>query len=336
MSRKKDFYQVLGVNKSASADEIKKAYRKLALKFHPDKNPGDKSAEDKFKEVTEAYEVLSDEQKRLQYDQFGFAGPGAGPGGGPGGGAYSYSSAGFDPFTGGFRGGFRSGEGSGQFDDPFGEIFNDFFTQGGPRTRSRSTTHGADLRYTLNVTFEESAQGCDKQISFIRHRGRREETAKLVVSVPAGVRPGQQLKLRGEGDAVTENGPRGDLFVIVQVLEHPLFRRVDDDVHLEVPITLTDATLGSTIEIPTITGRASLRIPPGTYSGQTFRLKEKGFAHLGSMGRGDMLVRILVDVPRELSADEKDFLQKMATRKKDYPLVQTFQQRMEALKKGNK
>jgi molecular chaperone DnaJ len=329
----KDYYKLLGVSRSASADDVKKAYRKLAMKYHPDKNPGDRAAEDKFKEVTEAYEVLGDDKKRQMYDQFGHVGAGAG-GPRPGGGNYSYNTGqGFDPF-----GGFRSGGfGGGGYDDVFGDVFSDLFggaagaRGGGPRGR---TAQGADLRYPLNITFEESALGCEKQISYVRHRGRREETAKIAVTVPAGVRPGQQLKVRGEGDSATDSGPRGDLFVVIHVLEHPLFKRSDDDVTLELPLALTDAALGATVEIPTTTGRASLKIPPGTRSGQIFRLKDKGFPHLGGSGRGDMLVQVMVDIPRDLNGDDKEALQKFAARKRDYPLVDDFQRKFENLRKG--
>ena len=340
MNGKKDFYQILGVSRSATPDELKKAYRKLAMKYHPDKNPGDKVAEDKFKEASEAYETLSDDKKRQMYDQFGRAGAGAGAG------QYQYSSSqgGFDPFAGGFRrgassGGFNPNDAS-QFQDVFEDVFGDFFGGGGGPTHHGgprgSRSRGTDLRYTLNITFEEAAHGAEKQISFVRHRGRREETARLAVTIPPGVRPGQQLKLRGEGDSSSETGPRGDLYVIVHILEHALFKRTDDDVHLDLPVTFTDAALGSTVEIPTLTGRASLRVPPGTHSGQTFRLKEKGFPRVGGMGRGDMLVHVMVDIPKDLSADDKDALQKIAARKHDYPMVQGFLQQLEKLRKGSK
>lgn len=319
----KDFYKTLGVPRSASADDIKKAYRKLALKYHPDKNQGNKAAEDKFKEITEAYEVLGDSSKKAQYDQFGFVGGpgGARPGGGPGG----------DPF-----GPFRQGAGGFQgFEDIFGDAFSDFFS-GDPRARARGprSPQGADLRYTLNITFEESALGCDKTISFMRRRGGRDETARLSVNVPAGVRQGQQLKLRGEGDAATDAGARGDLFVVIQVLEHPFFQRNNDDILMEVPISFIDAALGGSVEVPTLTGKASLTIPAGAHSGQILRLREKGFPHLGSSGRGDLLVKLMLDVPKDLSDDDRAVLQKLKNRSLRYAMVDSYRERLLALRGG--
>jgi molecular chaperone DnaJ len=340
---KRDFYDVLGVSKQATADELKKAFRKLAMQLHPDKNPGDKKAEEKFKEVNEAYETLSDPEKRQVYDQFGHAGSQAGfrPGQNPfegfrrGGG---FSGAG--PY--GAAGGFGGQAGNENFQDIFGDIFSDFFAgrprPGGPGAGARgpSRGRGADLRYTLNISFEEAAAGADKAIGFIRQRGGKEETAKLSVTVPAGVKSGQRLKLRGEGDASPGGGTPGDLYVIVNIQEHSLFKRVENDVHLDLPVSFVDAVSGTNVEIPTLTGRASLKIPPGTPSGQIFRLKGKGFASVGGPGVGDMLVRIVIDVPRELSDEQRDLLKKLSSTLKSTPLVKAYQEKVDRILKAKK
>ena len=315
---KRDYYEVLGVSRNVEADELKKAYRKLAMKFHPDKNPNDKKAEEQFKELSEAYDVLSDPQKKQSYDQFGHMG------------AQGGFRSGANPFEGfgGFQKGPRpggpgfSGFNNSQFDpnsesfqDVFGDIFSDVFGAqrrgpGGPKASARA--RGADLKYTLNIIYEEAALGCEKTISFVRHRAGKEDSAKLSVSVPAGVKPGQRLKLTGEGDSATAGGAVGDLYVIINVLEHPLFKRVENDVYLDLPINFVDATLGVTVDVPTLTGRASLKVPPGTPSGQIFRLRNKGFSSVSGSETGDMLVKVQIDVPRELSETEKDSLRRFS------------------------
>jgi molecular chaperone DnaJ len=329
---KKDFYSVLGVARTASGDEIKKAYRKLAMKLHPDKNPGDKKSEEKFKEATEAYEILSDQKKREMYDQFGFAGGGGGPGAGPGG--FGGAGGGF----GGFQQGFGGGASDDQFHDIFGEMFGDVFGgRGGPGGfRQARRQKGADLRYTLNVSFEESALGAEKTISFIRHRGNREESTRLAVKVPAGVKQGQRLKLAGEGDGAPQAGAPGDLYVIINIQEHPLFKRQDDDVLLETPISFIDALLGTEIEIPTLTGRVALKIPAGTHTGQSFRLKGKGFPKSGGFGSGDMLIRVLIDTPSHLSHKQKELVQELAKTAEETPQVKEFKEKMAHLLRGRK
>lgn len=332
MAAKKDFYTVLGVSRSASAEEIKKSYRKLAMKYHPDKNPGDKKAEEHFKELTEAYEVLSDQKKREMYDQFGFAGGGGGFGGagaGPGG------FGGFGGGPGGF-GGFQQGS-SEDYQDMFGDMFGDVFggRTGGFR-QSRRQHRGADLRYTLNISFEDSALGAEKTISFIRHRNGREETARLAVKVPAGVKQGQRLKLNGEGDGAPQGGPAGDLYVIINVQDHPLFKREEDDILIDVPVGFTDAILGGEIEVPTLTGRAALKVPPGTHTGQIMRLKGKGFPKSGGFGSGDMRVRIFVDTPSHLSSKQKELVQELAKSGSETPQVKEFKDKMSQLLRGRK
>jgi molecular chaperone DnaJ len=325
---KKDYYATLNVSRSATADEIKKAYRKLAMKFHPDKNPGDKKAEESFKEITEAYEILSDTKKREMYDQFGFAGAGAGYAG-------AGAGAGGNPFGGGGFGGFQQGNPE-DFQDIFGDIFGDVFGgRGGFRSGPRKQ-RGADLRYTLNVTFEESALGGEKTISFLRQRNGKEDSARLAVKIPAGVKQGQRLKLAGEGDGGPNGGASGDLYVIINVQEHPLFTREDDDVLVDVPVNYVDAILGSEIEIPTLTGRVALKIPAGTHSGQIFRLKGKGFPKVGGFGSGDMRIRILVDTPNNLTGKQKDLLQELAKSAEETPLVKSFKDKMNQLMRNRK
>jgi molecular chaperone DnaJ len=346
VANKRDYYEVLGVKRNATPDELKKAFRKLAVQFHPDKNQGDKKSEERFKEASEAYDILSDAQKRQQYDQFGhgfaaYSGAGAGAGG-PFRGGSPFGGGGFEDQT--FSGFGSSGPES--FQDIFGDIFGEAFRGGaggarGPRPgadqgpRGGSRTRGADLRYTITITFEEAATGCEKTISFVRQRGGREETAKLAITIPSGVKPGQRLKLRGEGDAAPAGNQQGDLYVIVNVAEHTLFKRVENDVHLEVPMNFADAVNGVVIEIPTLTGKASLRIPPGTPSGQIFRLKGKGFPAVGQSGAamGDLLVKVLIDVPRDLTDDQLELLKRFAASVRPGPMVKSFQEKVERLKK---
>jgi len=339
---KKDYYSLLNVARSATADEIKKAYRKLAMQYHPDKNPGDKKSEEKFKEFSEAYEVLSDPKKREMYDQFGHAGAQGGFGGGGPGGPFG-GAGGFGGFggPGGFGGG--AGANSDQFQDIFGDVFSEIFGArghgagagaGGARRRQQ---RGSDLRYTLNIPFEEAALGTEKVISFVRQRSGKDETAKLSVNVPAGVKDDQRLKLAGEGDGpATGNGPAGDLYVIIKVQDHPLFKRQDNDIALDLPVTYTDAILGTSVEIPTITGKAVIRIPPGTHTGQTFRLKGKGFPKVGGFGSGDMLVRLVVDTPEKISNRQKELLEELSKAGEETPLVKAYKEKVTNLMRTKK
>ena len=328
---KKDFYQLLGVSRSASAEEIKKAYRKLAMQYHPDKNPGNKKAEEKFKEISEAYEVLSDEQKRQSYDQFGHAGAQGNP---FGAGAGFGNAGGFGGFGGGFGGRNRGGA---DFNDIFGDVFGDMFNQtraGGQRGRSQ-TNRGSDLKYTLAITLEEAAVGCERVISFVRQNGSKEENARLAVTVPAGVKEGQRLKLSGEGDRPS-SGSAGDLYVIIDLQDHLLFKREENDVILELPISYTDAILGKTLEIPTLFGKAEIKIPPGTHSGQNFRLKSKGFPKIGATGSGDMLVRVVVDTPTKTNLRQKELLEELQRYNEETPLVKSYNEKMQTILRNRK
>lgn len=327
---KKDYYQLLSVSRSATADEIKKSYRKLAMQYHPDKNPGNKKAEDKFKEITEAYEVLSDDQKRQNYDQFGHAGAQGNPFAGAGG--FGGASGGFRQQSGGFSGGA-------DFNDIFGDVFGDIFNQsarGRAGTgRRQHAARGSDLKYTLTVSFEEAAVGCEKVISFVRQSGAKEENARLSVTVPAGVKEGQRLKLSGEGDKPSSGSP-GDLYVIVDLQEHLLFRRDENDVILDLPVSYTDAILGKTVEIPTLFGKAEIKIPPGTHSGQNFRLKSKGFPRIGATGSGDMLVRVVVDTPNKTNSRQKELLEELQRYNEETPMVKSFHDKMQTLIRNRK
>ena len=323
---KKDFYQLLGVSRTATQDEIKKAYRKLAMQYHPDKNPNNKKAEDKFKEITEANETLSNEQKRQTYDQFGHAGAGGNP---------FASGAGF---SGGARA--RGGPGGGDpFHDIFGDVFGDVFNQTQQRSRgpagARQQSKGSDLKYTLTITFEEAALGCEKLVSFSRQLGAKEEVAKLSVTVPAGVKDGQRLKLSGEGDRPS-SGAAGDLYVIVELQDHLLFRRDDADVILDLPVNYTDSILGKSLEIPTLFGKAEIKIPPGTHSGQNFRLKSKGFPRLGATGSGDMIVRVIVDTPAKINARQKELLEELSNYNEETPLVKSYADKLQTVLRNRK
>ena len=349
--RKRDYYEVLGVGRGAGEDELKKSYRRLAVQFHPDRNPGDKQAEEKFKEVNEAYQVLSDPERRAQYDRFGHAAF-QGPQG-----------------SGGF-GGFDFSQG---FEEVFSDIFGDFFGTGRGRSRSRSR-RGDDLRYDLEIEFEEAARGAEKIVKFQRlttcescngsrarggaegartcpncrgtgqvrtqqgffsisttcgqcrgegmiiadpcpkcqGQGRVRKPVSLSVKIPPGVDNGSRLKLRTEGEAGFGGGPAGDLYVVIHVKEHGLFVRQDNDVVIEVPVSFPQAALGSEIEVPTLDGKIKLKVPAGTQSGKVFRLKGKGFADLHGYGRGDQLVRIAVETPRRLTARQRELLEEFA------------------------
>ncbi len=343
---KRDYYEVLGISRSSNADEIKKAYRKLALKHHPDRNPGNKQAEEAFKEASEAYEVLSDPQRKSQYDQFGHVADNFGGGG--------------NPF-----------QGSG-FGDIFGDVFSEFF--GGSTRRSGSRGQpGSDLSYNLDLTFEQAAFGYSTELVIPRMelcdscggsgaksskdievcpicngsgqqriqqgffsvsttcsqcrgngkliknpcpkcngRGRSNVKKKLKVNIPAGIDTGARVKLTGEGEAGSNGGRRGNLYLIINVLEHPIFERDGYDVFCKVPISITQATLGTDLEVPTLEGKARITVPQGTQNDRIFRLKQKGIPRLQRTGKGDLYVRIVVEIPTNLNRKQKELLEEFA------------------------
>jgi molecular chaperone DnaJ len=356
---KEDYYDLLGVPRKATEDELKKAYRKKAVQFHPDKNPGNKESEEMFKKVSEAYEALKDPDKRAAYDRYGhaaFQGPGARGPSAPGGFHDPY-----DIFREVFGQGGGGGGGGGIFDEMFG---------GGGRDTGRD---GSDLRYDLEITLEEAATGLEKEITFrkltgcehchgsgaepgskrvtcptcrgsgqvrrsggiivftqtcptcggsgvkiekpcsvCRGEGRVAKTTKLNVRIPPGVDTGSRLRSAGNGEAASAGGTAGDLYIVLTVKEHELFQRQGDDLFCEIPIKFTLATLGGAIEVPTLAGKASLKIPAGTQSGTTFRLRDRGMPSLRGSRHGDELIRVQVEVPASLSAEQRKILEEFA------------------------
>ena len=345
---KRDYYEVLGVLREAPISEIKKAYRQAAVKYHPDRNPGNDEAEEKFKEAAEAYSVLSDEGKRARYDRFGHAGLGSGP-------------AGFDPDV---------------FTD-FGDILGDFFgfgdLFGGRSGRGTQSRRGADLRYDLELDFEQAAFGIKTKIKIPRHHtcstcsgsgadpenglatctqcsgkgqtryqqgffsitrtctacqgagqiiqtpcgacqgaGRIRKEKLLEVAIPGGVDDGVQLRVAGEGEPGSQGGPPGDLFVVLAVKEHPFFSRKDHHIFCQMPLTFSQAALGAEISVPTLSGKETIKIPEGTQSGAVFRLKNQGVPSLNGRGRGDQYVTARIVTPTRLSQEQREVLRKLA------------------------
>ncbi len=343
---KKDYYEVLGVNRDASEDDLRKAYRKLAMKWHPDRNPDNPNAEEHFKEAKEAYEVLTDAQKRAAYDQFGHAG--------------------VDPSAAG-----AGGAGMGGFADAFGDIFGDIFGGAAGGGRQRSTVfRGADLRYNLEVSLEDAARGTETRIRIpameecetchgtgakpgtqpttcttcgghgqVRMQqgffsiqqtcprchgtgkmvanpcgtcsggGRVKKHKTLAVKIPAGVDDGDRIRLSGEGEAGVNGGPSGDLYVVIQIKQHSVFTRDHNDLHCEMPVSFTTAALGGEIEIPTLDGYAKIKIPAETQSGKIFRLRGKGIKGVRSTTHGDLMCHVVVETPVKLTARQKELLQ---------------------------
>jgi molecular chaperone DnaJ len=359
---KQDYYELLGVSRKAAQKEIRQAYRKLARKYHPDLNPGDKSAEEKFKQVQEAYDVLSDSKKRQMYDQFGFETPGAG--GMPG--AANPNDVHFD--FGGFDfGGGAAGGGAGP---SFRDLFSQFFRGGATAEAPFETERGSSLEYQIEISFWEAVRGTIKKLTISRldtctecrgtgtvgqpqtctacggsgqvtqtsgkmrfnltcsrcggsgrtrnicrvcggdGRVRRADT--IEIRIPAGVQTGSRVRVPGRGNAGTAGEPPGDLYIITDVQPHPFFERRGDDIYTTVPITVTEATLGAKIEVPTIDGRSLLRVPPGTNSGQKLRLREKGVPSVRKSGhRGDQYIELQVMVPKPVDERVRELLKEL-------------------------
>ena len=293
MSSKRDYYDVLGVSQSATSDEIKKAYRKVAMKYHPDQNSGDSVAEEKFKEASEAYEILSNPEKKSRYDQFGhqaFSGAGGGFGG------FSNAQDIFDQFS--------SGAGIN-----LGDILSEMMG-GRPRT---GPVRGRDLRYDLDISFEEAALGSSRTFTLPSSSNRNSnEREKLKLKIPAGVESGSRQRLAGKGGEGGRGGPSGDLFIVFRVDDHPFFRRDELDIIIQVPVPFHIAILGGEIKVPTLHGPASLKIKAGTKNGQIFRLRGQGVvdkAH--GYGKGDQHVIVSIEIPAKLSSKEKKSLEKI-------------------------
>jgi molecular chaperone DnaJ len=350
---KRDYYEILEVTKTATEQEIKSAYRKLALKYHPDRNPGSKEAEDKFKEAAEAYSILADTDKRHMYDRFGHAGLGGA------------ATGGFDPtvFTG-------MEDILGGLGDIFG--FGDIF--GGAGRRRSGPQRGADLRYDLEISFEESAKGAETAIQIPRHEtcetckgsgaaagtkpstctqcqgrgqlryqqgfftvartcgtcrgtgsivtkpcatcrgaGRIQKERKLTVRIPPGIATGQRLRLGGEGEAGPSGGPAGDLYVVIHVQDHPFFQRDGNDLFCEIPLQYPTLALGGEIKIPTLEGEEAFQVPEGTQSGATFTLRGRGMPDVSGRGRGNLIIAVKVVTPKKLTRDQKKLLEQLAS-----------------------
>ena len=365
---KRDYYEVLGVNKSANKEEIKKAYRKLALKFHPDKNKGDKAAEEKFKEASEAYHVLSDEKRKANYDQFGHA-----------------------AFQGGGQGGFGNFDFSSSFSDIFEDVFGDFGDFGfgsGRSRRSRTINRGSDLRYDVSIELGDAFAGTEKNISYTTYKkcktcsgtgakpgskptscsycngqgkvrssqgfftiqqtcpecsgegekisnpcssctgiGKTQSNESVSVKIPKGVDDGTRIRLAGKGEAGTKGGSNGDLYLFISVEPHNIFKRSEENLYYELPISIADAALGTTVEVPSIDGgKTKIKIPSGTQSGKQLRLKGKGMPILRRNITGDLYIRIVTEVPTSLTKKQKELLVEFKTLEdtKSNPLIKNF------------
>lgn len=344
MSEKRDYYEVLGISKTVTEVEIKKAYRKLALKYHPDKNPNDKAAEEKFKEAAEAYEVLSNSEKRAQYDRFGHAGMNSG----------------------GFGGGMNMDDIFSQFGDIFGSAFGGG-SFGGARSGGGMRARGTNLRVKIKLSLDEVANGVrkkikvnklvnaegvtyktcttcngtgrltrvaqtflgamqtqttcnvcqglgktiDKKPSDSNAQGLKQQEDVIEIDIPAGVEEGMQLSVSGKGNAGPFDGIPGDLIVVIEEIPHNELRRDGENLHYDAYINFADAALGETIEVPTISGKAKIKVEPGTQSGKTLRLKQKGLPNINGYGSGDLFVHINVWTPKKLNKDEKELLEKL-------------------------
>ena len=310
----KDYYKVLGVNKSASQDEIKRAFRKLARKYHPDANPNDSRAEEKFKEVGEAYEVLKNPQKRSRYDQLGanwkqYANAGAGwPGGG--GKTYTYNFGGsgfnFEDLGGGFSDFFEMffGRGSG---DKFSGPGSNFGSQFGRGTRT-NMQKGRDMHSEVSITLREAYSGTQRSLKL--QKGVRTRTVN--VKIPKGIKDGGKIRLAGEGAKSPAGGPGGDLYMVINTIPHNFFTRKGDDLYCEVPVTIKEAFYGAKIDVPTFSGKIMVKVPPKTQGGRTLRLKGKGMPKLRSSGFGNLYAKIKLILPGKLNSEQKKHFEEFA------------------------
>jgi molecular chaperone DnaJ len=388
-----DYYKTLGVDRSASPDEIRKVYRRLARKYHPDLNPGDKSAEERFKRVQEAYDILSDPKKRQMYDQFGFYsehGPQPGQGGaeqgpGMGFGGFDFSDY-FSQAGAGQRGAGGAGPEFGGGGGGFRDLFSQFFHRGGEREQAHVTPEkGADLEYALNIDFWQAIRGTQVTLNINRQdtcptcngsgsagggsttcpqcngsgnvtqmagamrftlscprcggtgrlrnvcptcqgEGRVPRKESVDVRIPAGVQTGTRLRVAGKGNAGTMGALSGDLYITVRVEPHPFFHREGDDIEIRVPVTVTEAGLGAKVEVPTIDGRALLKVPPGTQSGQKFRMREKGVFNARKNARGDQIVEVVVQPPKVRDERTKEILRELARLNPEDPRASVWSQ----------
>jgi molecular chaperone DnaJ len=339
----KNYYEILGVKKNASADEIRKAFRKLARKYHPDVNPGSKSAEEKFKELSEANDVLSDPEKRKVYDQLGYYSDNIDPAaaeayarGGQGG--SDFGAGGFGGYPGGFpRGGqgqqevhfdindFDFGGAQGQGAGGFRDIFSGIFGGGFGRREAQGPMPGTDVEYEVHVPFWEAIRGGTVRINLQRPGAGGMQSEPVEFRIKPGTRDGQRIRLAGRGNPGQAGGPPGDLYIIVRVDPHPVFRREGDDIYINAPVMAWEAALGAKIEVPTIDGRAMLRIPQGTQSGQKLRMREKGVKSATKEGTvGDQIVEVKIVTPRVVSVEAKDLWQKLEKLNPEDPREELF------------
>lgn len=388
MAAKQDYYKTLGIERGASTDEIRKAYRRLARKFHPDLNPGDKTSEDKFKKVQEAYDILSDDKKRQMYDKFGFYSeqgfPPPGTQGQPGG--FGFGGFDFGDIFGraGGPGGARPGAGAmGEEDAGFGNLFSQFFNRG--RQKAHRPERGQDLEYALNIDFWQSIKGTQVRLTINRQEtcgachgtgsaggvtvvcpecngtgnvtqmagamkfsltcnrcqgtgkaanactvclgeGRVAQPESVEVRIPPGSRNGSRLRVAGKGSAGTLDAPPGDLYITIRVEDHRFFHRDGDDILIQVPISISEAYLGGKIEVPTIDGRALVKVPPGTQTGQKFRLREKGVFNARTNTRGDQIVEVQIAVPKTQDENTREIFRQLAALHPEDPRAEIWKE----------
>jgi curved DNA-binding protein len=309
---KRDYYEVLGISRSASETEIKRAYRRLAKQYHPDRNKGNPDSESKFKEVQEAYDTLSDKEKRAQYNQFGHAGPAGGFHPTDDGTTWNWSGSGNQPFD---FGDIMDMFGSGAAGEPRGRggasSFEEFFGgRGRGRGRGAPVAPAADIEHEVPLTFEQAIRGTTLDLQLHGGKGRRIE--RISVHVPQGVHDGQRIRVRGKGQPDGAGRAVGDLYVVCRVQPHAYFLRHEDDIYLNVPITITEAALGAKIDLPTIDGVRTVTIPPGTASGTKLRLTGLGVPNPKGDGRGDQYAVIKIVPPKRLTDEQRNFLEKLA------------------------